>query len=48
VQEFFVRQRLGRWDINKLSAREVEAFTILERELAAEIQHVQQNTRTAF
>jgi len=45
VEEFFVRRRLGIREIASLSARQVEAFVILERALAGEISDVQQNTR---
>ncbi len=37
VEEFFVRRRLQGFDSDGLSARQVEAFTILESELAAEL-----------
>jgi len=37
VEEFFVRRRLGRIDVADLTARQVEAFVILEKELAAEM-----------
>jgi hypothetical protein len=37
VEEFFVRRRLQGFDSDDLSARQVEAFTILESELAAEL-----------
>ena len=37
VEEFFVRRRLRAFDGEELSARQVEAFVILEKELAAEI-----------
>ena len=36
VEEFFVRRRLRGFDGEDLSARQVEAFLILENELAAE------------
>ena len=45
VQEFFVRKRLGGFDLSRLSARQVEAFTILENAWIAETNHGQQNTR---
>jgi hypothetical protein len=45
VEEFFVRRRLGRMDFAELSARQVEAFVILERAFVAEINHGQHNTR---
>ena len=37
VEEFFVRRRLRAFDGQELSARQVEAFIILEKELAAEM-----------
>ncbi|MEI9972407.1 MAG: hypothetical protein WDO73_10350 [Ignavibacteriota bacterium] len=38
VEEFFVRRRLLGFDEKVLSARQVEAFLILEGELAAELE----------
>jgi hypothetical protein len=37
VEEFFVRRRFGAFNIENLSARQVEAFMILEKELEAEL-----------
>jgi hypothetical protein len=37
IEEFWVRRRLGAMKLGELSARQVEAFSILEREYAAEI-----------
>lgn len=48
VEEFFVRRRLGGMDFAELTARQVEAFVILERALAAEMNNAQQNTREAL
>ncbi|MBZ5724875.1 MAG: hypothetical protein LAP87_07740 [Acidobacteriia bacterium] len=48
VEEFFVRRRLGGFDIEGLSARQVEAFVILERALAAERNDGQHDTRQAL
>jgi hypothetical protein len=45
VEEFFVRRSLGAMDFEALSAKQIEAFVILERELAAERNNGQQNTR---
>ena len=45
VEEFFVRRRLRGTDFAELSARQVEAFVILERTFAAEIDYGQRNTR---
>ena len=36
VEEFLVRRRLGGMEFDELSARQVEAFVILEQALAAE------------
>ena len=45
VEEFLVRRRLGRMDLAELSARQVEAFTILEEELRREREYGQQHSR---
>jgi hypothetical protein len=45
VEEFFVRRRLGGMNFAELSARQVEAFVILEKALATEMNDGQQNTR---
>ena len=45
VEDFFVRRRLRGMDFRELSARQVEAFVILERAFAAAINHGQHNTR---
>jgi hypothetical protein len=37
VEEFFVRRRLRGMDFRELSARQVEAFVILEQAFAAEL-----------
>jgi hypothetical protein len=47
VEEFSVRKRLGLWDMAGLTARQVEAFVILEKELAAEGNDGQRNARQA-
>jgi hypothetical protein len=39
IEEFFVRRRLRALDGEELSARKVEAFVILEKELAGETNH---------
>ena len=36
VEDFLVRQRLGGMDFQELSARQVEAFLILQQALTAE------------
>jgi len=48
VEEFFMRRRLGRFDCTVLSARQVEAFVILESALRGERNDEQRYTRTAF
>jgi hypothetical protein len=45
VEEFFVRRRLRGMDFRELSARQVEAFVILEQAFAAETSDGQHNTR---
>jgi hypothetical protein len=45
VEEYLVRRRFGDVRAMELSARQAEAFAILENELSAEIRHGQQNTR---
>jgi hypothetical protein len=47
VEEFFVRRRIRVLDGEELSARQVEAFVILERELAKEMNDDRYNTRYA-
>jgi hypothetical protein len=37
VEEFLVRRKLGGMDFERLSARQVEAFVILERALDSEV-----------
>jgi hypothetical protein len=48
LEEFFVRKRLGGLDLNSLSARQVEAFAILEKAVAAEKNHGDQNRSAAY
>ena len=48
VEEFFVRRRLGGMNFAELSARQVEAFVILEKALATEMNDGQHNTRQAL
>ena len=45
VEEFFVRRRLRGMDFAELSARQVEAFVIMERALAGKMSDGQHNTR---
>jgi len=46
VEEFFVRRRMGAIAFSELSARQVEAFAILEKALTAEIKHGQEKRRS--
>ena len=39
LEEYLVRRKLGQRGTEGLDARQVEAFLILEHELAAEVQH---------
>lgn len=48
VEEYFVRRRLGGMDLATLSARQAEAFLILEDAVEAEMRDGQQNSRNAF
>ena len=45
VEEFFGRRRLRGMDFAKLSARQVEAFVILEKALTGKMSDGQHNTR---
>lgn len=45
LEEFLVRRRLGAIEIRELSAKQVEAFTLLEKEITAEIRDGEQNRR---
>lgn len=45
IEEFFVRRRFSSLELTELSARQVEAFLILENALTAEMNDEQQNTR---
>ena len=47
VEEFFVRRRLHGIEFSQLSARQVEAFLILEQALTSEMNDGQHNTRRA-
>ena len=38
LEEFFIRRRFRVFGVEELSARQVEAFLILEKELAAELE----------
>jgi hypothetical protein len=45
VEDYLVRRRLNGIDFSELSARQVEAFVILENAIAAEINDDQHNAR---
>jgi len=45
VEEFLVKRRMGGMDFKELSARQVEAFLILDQALAAEGNDGGHNTR---
>jgi hypothetical protein len=45
VEDYLVRRRLNGMEFSELSARQVEAFLILEKALAAEMNDDQHNTR---
>jgi hypothetical protein len=45
VEEFLVRRRVGGTGFAELSARQVEAFAILENELSTETRNGQDHTR---
>ena len=47
VEEFFVRRRLGGMNFHELTAKQVEAFVILEKALAKEMNDGQHHTREA-
>lgn len=47
LEEFFVRRRMGAISFSELSARQVEAFAILENALTTEITHAQEQTQIA-
>jgi hypothetical protein len=48
LEEFLARRRMGTREWGSLTARQVEAFLILERELEAGINDGQHNTRTTI
>ena len=48
VEEFFVRRRLGGTTFAELSARQVEAFVILESALTEERNNGERRTRNAI
>jgi hypothetical protein len=48
VEEYLVRRRLNGLEFSELSARQVEAFLILENALAAEMNDDQHDTRRTF
>ena len=48
VEEFLVRRRLGGVRCDEMSAKDAEAFAILEREFVAEIKYGQHSARQAL
>jgi hypothetical protein len=48
LEDFAVFRRFGRVEQGRLTARQAEAFIILEHELAMEIKDGEQRTRHAF
>jgi hypothetical protein len=46
IEEFFIRRQTRALDSEELSARQVEAFLILEKELAAELEVGTRGERT--
>jgi hypothetical protein len=48
VEDYLVRRRLNGIEFSELSARQVEAFLILETAIAAEMSDDQHNTRRAL
>jgi hypothetical protein len=48
LEDFAVFRRFGHIEPGNLTARQTEAFIILERELAMEIKDGEQRTRHAF
>ena len=47
LEEFLTRRRLSAMEFARLNARQVDAFLILEDELAKELRDGQHNTRDA-
>jgi hypothetical protein len=45
VEEFLVRRKLGNFPVEELSARQIEAFLILEKEVVAERNNGRHNAR---
>jgi hypothetical protein len=45
VEEFLVRRKLGGFPVSELSAREAEAFVVLESALTEENKHGERRTR---
>ena len=48
LDEFFLRRRLGPMDPTRISARQADAFVVLEDAIAAEIRDGQQNSTNAL
>ena len=47
VEEFFVKRRLGGFDVERLSARLIDAFVVLENALAEEQRDGERRARNA-
>jgi hypothetical protein len=47
VEDFLVRRRLGGMQFSELTARQAEAFLILEKALVTEMKNGQHDGRTA-
>lgn len=48
MEEFFLRRRFGEMDLGRMSARQADAFVVLEDAIAAEIRDGQQNSTNAL
>ncbi len=44
MEDFFLRRRLGATDLTRITARQADAFMVLEDAIAAEIRDGQQNS----
>lgn len=48
MEDFFLRRRLGATDLTRITARQADAFMVLEDAIAAEIRDGQQNSKNAL
>jgi len=48
LEDYLVRKRLGGMDLRGLSARQADAFFILEEAVAEEVRDARQRSRHAF